>query len=434
VRRALLAAATATLAAAIAAPASAQVVAVRAPGHVVGALPLRPIGSLAVEWESDPATCEAVGRCGLSGVTTWRLPEDGSLYLFTTGRGARRAPGGFLSIGEVLGIAGSVASARVRRGAHVCVDSTAVNGFSELEGERDRLALGFGHDALGSALASRCPGPVLEDVEGAIPTVAVPFERLRRGRMRVRMQGDATFAAHGLRGRVRSTLVLRLGAPERERDDEERLDTGSPPVRLVTNRFRVAELRGEVALDVAGAGECVPLDSCGLSGTVRFVPRVTAGSAELVAVVPARLGRRAALASVGLAPGGARPGIGAFGAAYWAGPGLVAASVARPGDAVACRDSVSEPFGVVFLRARGTRVRATLQSVSSASGRTRCAGPSVGGRTLATATIPLRAFGRRRVEIALTEPAPLSDDGWSIAARPSLTVVLEHRDVVERPL
>jgi hypothetical protein len=435
VRRAVLLAACAALL--LPAPAAAQ--GLRFVDGGEGGIPLRSSGSLVVEWESDPATCEPVGRCGLRGLTTWRAPERGRLHLFPPGPGGARSAS--LSLGELFASAGTLAATRVRRGSHLCADASPGEGFAFVEGSAGRLSFRVA-DLVPGILTTSCAGPVFDDVESALPSIEVPYSRVRRGRMRVRLAGEGSFAAHGLRGSVRSTVTLRLGAPARDRGEEPGPRLPTERVRYLVNRFRVAEIRGEIGLDVAGAAaadECAPLDSCGLRGVVRVVPRVTAGSGSLIARVPVRHGRRAALASVGLRPGGVLPGTIAFGGAGWAGPGMIVASLSRADDPSPCRDSVLMRYGGVVLEPHGSRVTASLHvdiaggAEFGASGRTRCPGPLLGGggAPLAEAELPLVAFGARRVEVPLARTAPLADDGWTIAARPAVTVVLERRPLQE---
>ncbi len=396
-----------------------------------GGVPVRASGSLVVEWSSDPETCAPVGRCGVEGVTAWRVPGDGSLHVHGRGRDAEAT----LYLSDVLDGLRASAWSRVRRGTRVCADVAEAGVYAEFEQRRGRLPVGFDEETISGALTTRCGGPVAEDVAGAIPSLAVPAERLRRGRTTLRLGGTGTFAAHGLRGTVRSTLALRLGAPRAPR---ARHSPGGFAIRQVVNPFRVAAVTGEVALDVAGSAderECAPLDSCGLGGVVRLVPRLTRGSGNLVAFAAPRVPRARLRAAVGLA-GGRRARALAVGGVTWAGPGLLVSSVGRSEDAVPCRDSVALRRGGLSLSPRGATVRVAYEPLAVNTTRTRCPGPALGAaaRPLATADVPLAAFGRRRVEIALTGPARFEDDGWSVAARPSLTVVLERLPAVERVL
>lgn len=410
-------------------------------GDAERVIPLRGAGDVVVDWESDPAACADVGRCGLDGVSTWRVPPTGDVRIFDDeGHG----PAATLSLGDFFELAGAAAAAHVRRGPHLCADAAGVGAYESLDAAGGRLGFALG-DLLAGAFATRCAGPVLDDLAGALPAVAVPASRLRRGRMTVDLAGAGTFAAQGLRGTVRSTVSLRLGAPRREGGHGRRPRLRTERVRYLSNRFRVAEVRGEVALDLRGAdaaAECAPLDTCGLAGSLRVVPRATAGSLELFARAPARLGRSAPRTAVGLRPGRVDPRVRVFGSGYWAGSGLLVASIGRADDAVPCRDSVLLREGLLVLEPRGTRVRASLYagyagiSSNGSGGRTRCPGPLLGGlAALAEADLPLTAFAARKVEIPLTTPVALADDGWSIAPSPAVTVVLERRapfEVVRR--
>ena len=395
-------------------------------------LPVASAGTLVVEWEADPDTCAAVGRCGLRGMTAWRVPHSGRLFLFEGRRGARRLRSGYLIIAGGFAGTESPVITRVRGASGMCADSGAAAGFAELE-ERDGLVtLGIG-EMEPSLVSSRCAGPMLEDLARALPVARVPFRQLRRGRRPVELSGAGTFLAHGLRGTVRSDVELRLGAPRRA-EGEGQHPGRRRRVRYVSNQFRVASVSGEIGFEVAGATgaqECGALDSCGLAGTLRLAPAATDGRADLTAHGPARHGRRVARAGVGLVRGGVRRGFRVFGTARWEGPGRLEASIARGGEPP-CTDTVAVPSGLLTLTAAGGRVEAEYL-VEGAALRTRCPGPLIGlGPLVASGRLPLSAFGRRRVELRLTSGTNLLDDGWTGRTRPALTVVLERARILER--
>jgi hypothetical protein len=390
-------------------------------------LPVTAGGSVAVEWEGDPATCEAARRCALRGTTTWRLPPEG--FLLLTGRGRLRGAALYLSgAGDVER---EPVRARLRTGQRLCADASPGSASLRLPVRAGRVAFGLGEQGVLSA--TRCAGPVSADLAPALPAVDVPFARLARGRTTIRLEGDGTFAAAGLRGRVTSTVRLRIGAPQTGGlpPDEEPLR-----LRVASSRFRIASVTGDVPFEVTagaeGSAACTALDACGLAGIQRIVPALSAGSAELTAYARARRPRRAVRAAIGLAPGGVARRVFAYGAGEFAGDGRVEASIGRAGEPP-CTDIAPFTHGGLELTPHGRRVTATFHSGSAVPPRTRCPGPLLPqydgiGRT----ELPLRAFRRRRVVLRFTRTEDFRDDAWAALARPALTLVLERTSVVDR--
>ncbi|HEX2086003.1 MAG TPA: hypothetical protein VHF89_10000 [Solirubrobacteraceae bacterium] len=437
-RRGLLAvAAGSAVALAGAAPAAAQLLAFADEGGRllrVTDVPVRAAGSVVVDWGSDAAR----------GTVTMRLPARGELSLIESLVGGRRAYTGYLSFGRALPFARTSGAARVRRGSALCADALAGLPFAELENDRGRMELGLrALGEYGGLFGTRCAGPVFEDVERLLPVSRVPIRQLRRGRMRIRLAADAGFSAHGMTGTVRSTLSLTLGSPRttdltRTRRPARR---GRRGTLLVISGFRIVSVSGEVTGDLLGSAdpvECAPLDSCGMAGTLRLAPRLREGDAYLTAVSPEGASRRALRAAVGLAPGGARPGIFTFGAGSWEGDGTVETTVGRP-DEPPCTDAATLHGGGLTFDVDGTSVRVAYDPGHEAPPRTRCPGPLLpatydAAGPVAAATVPLSDFARRRVELRLTRPATVQDDGWGFRTAPSLTVVLERTGVDEQEL
>lgn len=427
-RRAVL---VATLAAAAplagAAPAPAQLIITRGgdePTVRTTDIPVRPSGEVVVHWRSADA----------EGTFTWRLPPRGDLTLIRQRAGGRPTLIGHLSFaGSGLAPAGGGhAATRVRRGAALCADTTFAGAFAELENDRGRMELGLRELGEFSLLRSRCAGPLFEDVQRLLPVVRIPAAQLRRGRMRVRLAADSVFETRGISGTVRSTLSLALGAPRTEGPRGEVRDrTSLRRERLLSTEFRVVSVTGEIGGDVAGAADraaCAPLDSCGLTGTLRLAPRAREGEGFLNAFAERPLPRSALRAAVGLGPGGRPPHVLAFGGVSWEGEGTIETALARDGEP-ACADSATLAAGALQLTIAGTRVRATYEGGLVTQLRTRCPGPlfDLGlSSPLAAVDVPLTDFGRRRVELRLTQPQTLLDDGWSLTTRPALTVVLER--------
>ncbi|HEV2813396.1 MAG TPA: hypothetical protein VGW10_09110, partial [Solirubrobacteraceae bacterium] len=281
--RALLGTAAVVVAASLA-PAAAQAQLAVSVSHgpliSLDVVPMRTTGSLAVRWDSDPATCAAAGRCGLAGNMTWNAPRGGLVFVVEYLRNRRRERAGSLILsGEERG---TPLRARVRRatpgGSSLCVDAASTGAGMELA-ERDGLVgIGFGQPGMETLLANRCAGPTMGDVASALPVIRMSLARLARGRTTIRLAGEGGFAAGGLRGTVTSTLSLRLGRPRTGLgdDDGDRI-TGGRRVRQIEVEYRVAEVRGEVGVDLAASAdpaECAPLDACGLAGTLRLAPAV----------------------------------------------------------------------------------------------------------------------------------------------------------------
>jgi hypothetical protein len=438
--RARLLAATAALAALGAAPAAAdaQLVAIGGAGRLVSStrVPVQVSGAVAARWDADPATCAAGGRCGMEGVATWTAPPRGFLILFEVAVGERRERGGFLVLAdEERG--GTLLRSRVRRatadGSRLCTDAVGTAGFISIEERRGRVAVGLRELASGTLLANRCAGPTTADAAAGLPSLRVPFETLARGRTTLRLGGEGGFVAGGLRGRVTSSLTLRLGAPRRETEDvREAGEVLRRSVRELDVRYRVAEVRGEVAVDVRGAAEeveCSPLDACGLAGTLRLLPALRRGTVDMYARAPAARGRRALRAALGLVPAGGAPRASRFGTGSWEGPGRTEVALSREGEPP-CIDVAELEKSALGFAFRRDSVRVTYDPIA---GRDRCPGPLLGFTAgAASADVPLSAFRSRRVEIALTRPATLLDQGWAASTRPALTVVLERERVRER--
>jgi hypothetical protein len=397
---------------------------------------VRSEGSVVVDWEGDPATCEPLGRCSMRGTTTWRLPPEGTMSLSRSRTpGSAREVDGDISLYDQFGPeGGEPITTRVRDGGRLCADeipNPAEVPLTGANGGRD-VAIALGR---GSMFSTRCPGPLASDVAAALPRLQLPYAQLARGRATLRLAGTGSFAAAGLRGTATSSVTLRIARPQRR--GESREEQPRARVRVVQSLFRVAEVRGEVAIDLAGGaapGPCTALDSCGAAGTQRLAPASEAGFVVLVAVARARLGRRAARAGVGLAAGGLRRGVEAGGGGGWRGPGRIQASVAMPGRPV-CVDEA--PLDDASLRLEPHRDRMRVSFAPSLDGalRTRCAGPllAAGDSGLATADVPLRAFGRRRVELTFARPrGNLVDDGWAASVHSGVTVVLERTRVLEQ--
>jgi hypothetical protein len=149
-------------------------------------------GTEAVTFQSDPATCGAVGRCGYAGTDTYTFSSTHGVLLkdvallFTNGRTEARVTG--------------------PDGSTVCPDEVA-HPAEELTVEHGRL---IGHDPripVIEYLATRCVGPLEADVLGARPLFSA---RLPKGRRTLHLTDASTrsFTASGFTGTVTGSLTL----------------------------------------------------------------------------------------------------------------------------------------------------------------------------------------------------------------------------------
>jgi hypothetical protein len=214
--------------------------------------------------------------------------------------------------------------------------------------------------------------------------------------------------------------------------------------RILEVSYRLDQVSGQVVTGVSGLADpdlCGPLDACGLMGSVTVAPSASSGEAFVAANASARHPWRDLRRAVGLSPGRPPRGVSTFGFVNWTqDAGAVTSDLTRDGT-LACRDSV--PLfsgGGVLLRFSRGGVRAAYGGVDLSVSdllATRCPGPmmadAAGGGALATGTVPLRAFGARRVTLRLGQGRAYSSDGYHGATRPDLTVAM-HRTAVKRQL
>jgi len=396
-------------------------------------------GGLSVAFSSDPATCAAAGRCGLEGTIAWRPGKGGTLYTLDFARGRRRTTVAQLLLGTPLNDLGALhVVARVHRsteaGQGECVDGTTGLAFLVLPVTRGAMTIGLRpHQGLGLELATRCAAPLLDDILAALPERRVAASAMRRGRQDVDLRAERAFTAGGLQGTVRSDLVVHIGVPKEERLPKEAAPRGRR-VRMLTSEFAIERVSGRLALDVRGEPDpaaCGVLDSCGLAGSAVLAPRATRGEAYLTALASARRGRRVLRAAVGLAPGGARA-VETYGTGSWTDRGTIEATIGRTGEPP-CTDRGTLGQAALLLTTSGTRVDVVYAPGfgDGAALRTRCPGPVL-GTPLATASVPLRAFARRRVTLRLRRALPAGSDGYTVTARPDLTIVLRREKVTEQ--
>ncbi len=398
-------------------------------------------GSLTVTFAGDPATgCAAHGLCGYAGTETWQSPGLGDLDVSRLEHRGRR----FDDASMFLGAPEVTARSTVRRSqangnTSSCVDqSQGQGGFFRLPVRGTRVSVGLTH-ADTPFLGTRCAGPLDADIAAALPSRIVALRRILHGRDTIDLTGIQRFAAHGLAGTVRSTIVLRLGRPRHPSSSP-----GSPsppdtnPTRLVTANYRIVRIKGSATATVrasALSAQCGPFDACGLQGTLAVTPGATStGSAGLIANAPLSRPKRDLLAALGIGRGGNPAGIRVEGGGFASGRGQIAADVTQPGGS-ACRDQPGLDQVVLTLRKRADRLQISLSPGNSAAAalRTRCPGPALGSHQLTSASLPLRVLRRRTFTAKLTGDA-FSNGPYRVTTRSTLTVTLRRTQVTTQIL
>jgi hypothetical protein len=275
---------------------------------------------------------------------------------------------------------------------------------------------------------------------GLLPTRTMSVGRVRRGRWNVDLSTSRAFMRGGLAGTVTSTLKLVATQGTTTGPERSPAAPSRHLAREIVVRYRVERVAGDVVTTFAGLAEdalCAPLAACGVAGRIDLRPRAAGGTAFLTADAPAAHSVRELRAAVGLAPGGRRAGIDVAGYVNWSDRGAIEAAVTQQGTPT-CTDSIRPPPGQLTLSVRGSRVEATYGAADYFADllATRCPGPLFSDvtarRPLARGTVPLRAFGRRRVILRLRSGTAFSGDGYRGTASPDAVVVLERRAVSER--
>jgi hypothetical protein len=310
-------------------------------------------------------------------------------------------------------------------------------------------AMGLAVPSFGASenLRTRCAGPMAGDVSALLPAHLIGQRALLHGGRRLDFSADRPFAAHGLAGTVHSTVAMRVIGGEQVLDE----GSGGRTVRthIVRHRaldvtYRVERVSGRVVAGVRGLADpdlCGPLDACGLMGSVTVSTSASAGEAHVNALASIRHSRRDLRRAVGLSPGPRPRGVSVSGFGVLQQQGTVTSDLTRAG-APDCSDSepVTGP-GSLLLDFTGNRAFARYGSGGDAFGglgdplHTRCPGPGIAdvvpSGALASATVPLRAFGDRRLTLRLTQGSAYGADGYSGRTHPDVTMVLRRTHVRE---
>lgn len=427
-------------------------------------------GTVTLDFHGDPAAgCAAAGLCGVSGTVVWDPSGPGQVFSYAYRRRGQRFEGALLSFGQdAFGNAQPTTSARVRRGegggapgpSSLCADGAGQDFQLVSLGERPGSSVEIGLIARAGAdfagpdnFRTRCAGPVSDDVRSLLPRRVVSERALRRGGGVLHFSADRAFSAGGFTGTLHSNVVMHLGRTqdllEAQRSDEP-FRTHPVRRRAIDVRYRVERVSGQVVTGVRGLADpdlCGPLDACGLMGTVTTTTRASSGVAGVSALAGLRHSRGELRRAVGLAPGGAPSGVRAFGSAYWEhDAGTIVSALTRDG-AGGCSDAqpVDGAGGLTLAFSRNV-VHASYGSSDSFPSdllRTRCPGPpgaeAAGTGALATGTVPLSAFRRRRVTLRLTTGRSYRADGYRGSTSPDVTIVLrrtgirQHVEVFQEP-
>jgi hypothetical protein len=441
---ALLLGAPALLAAGVPAPARAQ----SATTFVVGVpsgkvlaqinVPGRVQGQLVVSFHGDSAAgCATWGLCAYSGTIVVHPQSADLVVVKYRGHGRIRQQAefslqsgnsGFLTVDQVQrSIPGQPAGE--------CADAPATGGLSDatttVHGNSISIAVLNPGD---SVLTTRCAGPLEADVAGAGPGATISLAAALRGHATIHLSGTHSFATHGFAGTVSSTLVVRLGKPQREPQN--------PPLpprigirreRIVFEALRLTGVGGRVSEDVLGSTDpvvCRLLDSCGAAGTLTVAPLLTPGAtAEIAATGPASRPYRDFLTALGLSRAGQASGISVGGAIALPSGGEVTADFTAPS---ACTDTATD--GDLFVE--GEKSRGVLRmSGGSSSWRTRCPGPLVGEQQqLLSGAVPISALARRTSTVVLHASGSLVDDGYSASLHGRLELHLRRGRISQHVL
>jgi hypothetical protein len=414
-------------------------------------------GAITVDFHGDAAAgCAAAHLCDVTGTVKWNPAGAGSLFAFGFRDQGRRFEQGYLTIGDLAADERPMrTSARVRRegaAGSLCADAAPGDSTSGNDGATRGSSLKIRlidlpsrTNASGEVLRTDCAGPMARDVAALLPSRRVGERALVRGHRTLDFSADRTFAAHGLAGTLHSTVRLELVGGHKYPVGSFNGRAPRTPTRrkrAIEVAYRVQRVTGGIATDVRGRGDrdlCGPFDACGVNGSVTTTLSASSGSAFLTAEGSIRRTRRDLRRAVGLARGRAPRTVARDGYIAWGfDRGSVVSELERDG-APACTDST--PIvggGAVYLQFTGGRVRAGYGSGGGLVAgfdvlQTRCPGPSslAAPSTLATGTFPLRAFGRKRVVLRLTEGRGFSSGGYGARSRPDVTVVLRRTRIDE---
>jgi hypothetical protein len=326
-------------------------------------------GQVEVSFSSDAlAHC----GCGYVGTDSWQPQGGGDLDVLAYRRQGRRQFDTTLLLGGSTSGRDAVERRQPTGQTTACSDTTGADsgGFLSPPVRAGRIVVSLAQSGA-TLIGTRCAGPLAVDVAAALPTASISLRRIAHGGAVLDLRGTHPFAAHGLSGVVRSTVVLRLGrARATHPSSPAPAPAPSAPghgqrIRAITVSYRVERLRGSAVADVrtlTDPGQCGPFDACGLSGALTVAPASThGGSVSLFAEASAARPRRDLLAAVGLSTHGNPARIGVAGGGAQSLHGTVAADLNQGGE---CRDQTRLSAASVQLQSHAGRLLISLSPVA----------------------------------------------------------------------
>jgi hypothetical protein len=394
-------------------------------------LPVAVSGSLSVEFEGTPqAGCDRHGLCGVSGTTLWDPGHSALLSLqHVVIGGKHKLIGGLLfeensSVTKVSrpGPGGTVG---------LCGDAGTADDLGSLDfqpGYSFSLRL---TDATSDITASHCASPLQSDILKLLPVRPLRHALMRHGRGTIDLSTTRPFSSGGFSGVLRSTVKLRIGRPLHVRLPSFLRSVRHKTVRYRVSRahYRISRLDGRTTTTFGGLPEqalCLPLDTCGVSGTLsQSVPHAS-GSFDFSVLTRASRPKLDSLKALGLSSRGNARGIHVDGGGFWvSGSATTTSAVTHNDGSTPCTDTVPVHGGFIGAGVRGRRL---IVSYESDGFHTRCPGPLqqdlLGEGAFASGSIPVSALGRRSITVRLTQTASIADPALAGSIQPELTLTL----------
>lgn len=172
--------------------------------------------SMAVDYQGDPASCQAIAACATSGtlrfeLTTPTTRDRGALFVALAGKHV---------VGSIFLIGRGRSSSTSLNGELACADGFDVGmyalGVSDVAGglafvpqggsaRKNSGEVTLGDDVL---FATRCPAPLLGDFSSAFPVLVRSRRVLRQHRLTLRLAATNSFAGGGFTGSVHTDMEV----------------------------------------------------------------------------------------------------------------------------------------------------------------------------------------------------------------------------------
>jgi hypothetical protein len=189
-------------------------------------------GEIRVAFRGDQAAgCRERGVCGVSGTSTHAFggkPDHGEVFWLRARKRTLVFAGFFETLGTTTSDVGTAGS------SERCVDRATGERYESMsfeprsqrvrfnwrklteDGEEEEgFIIGFGRDT--DPFDTRCAGPALEDMAGALPVADVPYRVFRSPKSSFRTTGARPFAGGGFAGTVEWDLRYGLQFRSRRR-------------------------------------------------------------------------------------------------------------------------------------------------------------------------------------------------------------------------